>query len=238
MNAKNSVGFFGKLPAHGDFVYRELPNNFISVWDEWLQNFVGSTKEQIGETWLDTYLTSPIWRFAFSAGVVDQNVWAGIMLPSVDRVGRYFPFTVATVLPGHQNPFHLIDQCEWYENIEDAALKALNGEVTIEELIPLLNSTTFKSSLVYHPSPINGNGNATLIKMDLEEQKTHSVMGYLLNAAVKDSLASVSVWNTRGSELVEPCVFYARGLPPMRGVAAMLDGQWDDVNWHQPYTTS
>ena len=113
MNAKNSVGFFGKLPSHGDFVYRELPNNFISVWDEWLQNFIGSTKEQIGEAWLDTYFTSPIWRFAFSAGVIDQNAWAGIMLPSVDRVGRYFPFTTHTDQLHEKDFDSLVTQWQW-----------------------------------------------------------------------------------------------------------------------------
>ena len=96
---KNLTGLFGKLPAHGDFIYRDLPPSFINVWDEWLQGYVGSVKEQLGDAWLDVYLTSPIWRFAFGEGVIDENVWAGIMLPSVDRVGRYFPFSIATKLP-------------------------------------------------------------------------------------------------------------------------------------------
>jgi type VI secretion system protein ImpM len=67
----NSVGLFGKLPAHGDFIYRNLPSNFINAWDAWLQGFVGSSQEQIGESWLDVYLTSPIWRFVLSDGVID-----------------------------------------------------------------------------------------------------------------------------------------------------------------------
>jgi type VI secretion system protein ImpM len=40
----------------------------------------------------------------FSAGIIDEHVWAGIMLPSVDKVGRYFPFSVSTMLPEYTNP--------------------------------------------------------------------------------------------------------------------------------------
>ena len=75
------TGVFGKLPAHGDFIYRDLPTQFVNVLDSWLQGFVGGSREQLGEQWLDIYLTSPIWRFAFSEGVVDEHGWAGLFLP-------------------------------------------------------------------------------------------------------------------------------------------------------------
>jgi len=52
--------------------------------------YVASSKEQMGDEWLDTYLTSPIWRFVLSSGVIDTQHWAGIMLPSVDQVGLSF----------------------------------------------------------------------------------------------------------------------------------------------------
>jgi len=91
MTTEMQTGLYGKLPAYGDFIFRNLNSSFITPWDEWLQHFISGTQEQIGEGWLDIYLTSPIWRFVLSPGVIDNKMWAGLMMPSVDRVGRYFP---------------------------------------------------------------------------------------------------------------------------------------------------
>ena len=75
---QNKTGLFGKLPAHGDFIYRDLPARFINVWDQWLQGYIGTSREKLGDQWLDVYMTSPIWRFALSEGAVDENAWAGM----------------------------------------------------------------------------------------------------------------------------------------------------------------
>lgn len=235
MNQIKPVGLFGKLPAHGDFIYRDLPTNFINAWDSWLQGFVGSSQEQIGEAWLDIYLTSPIWRFAFSEGVIDQYNWAGILLPSVDRVGRYFPFSIATRLPATSNAMEIINNSQWFGPMEAAALKALDGQLHIDDLVEEINCHQVNLSLIYTPSPPQGNKTGTVIKMDFEEQSPHSIFPHLLDSSLKESLSSYSVWSTQGSQRVEPCLFYSRGLPQMRGVAAMMDGQWEQWGWHQPY---
>lgn len=241
MNIKNSVGLFGKLPAHGDFIYRNLPSSFINAWDTWLQGCVACSQEQLGEGWLDIYLTSPIWRFAFSDGVIDEHVWAGIVLPSVDRVGRYFPFSIVTHLPASANPMELIAQTQWFDVIEELALKALDGQLPIDELLEEINLhpcdqteiyTTGATSLNTIAPQVNKLG--TVIKMDFSEQSPRSTYSHLLNAQLKESLSSYSVWSTHGSQCVEPCLFYSRGFPPMQGVAAMLDGQWDQWGWSQP----
>ena len=31
-----AAGLFGKLPARGDFVRRNLPASFVAAWDSWL----------------------------------------------------------------------------------------------------------------------------------------------------------------------------------------------------------
>jgi len=60
-----------------------------------------------GEDWLDSYLTAPIWRFLLSSGVCGQMPMLGVMMPSVDRVGRYFPLTVVVELPASVPPMAL-----------------------------------------------------------------------------------------------------------------------------------
>src|SRR5215467_11283482 len=94
-----SVGFFGKLPSHGDFIERRVGAPFRDVWDEWLQRCIATSRQTLGSEWLDCYLTSPMWRFFLSDGIAGATSYAGILLPSVDRVGRYFPLTVVVELP-------------------------------------------------------------------------------------------------------------------------------------------
>src|SRR4051812_38574466 len=84
------VGFFGKLPSHGDFIRRGVSENFVNVWDSWLQECMVESRRALDARWLNVYLTSPIWRFVLCDGVIGAASYAGILLPSVDKVGRYF----------------------------------------------------------------------------------------------------------------------------------------------------
>ena len=92
-------GAFGKMPALGDFFRLNLPRDFVDAWDGWLQEELAGSRASLGEHWLDCYLVGPLWRFALGPGLCETRAYAGVMMPSVDRVGRYFPLTVATPLP-------------------------------------------------------------------------------------------------------------------------------------------
>lgn len=94
-----AAGWYGKLPQMGDFSRRRLPPEFVDRWDAWLQDAITHSKAELGGEWLDSYLTAHIWHFFLMPGVLGPQAWTGIWMPSVDRVGRYFPFTVATELP-------------------------------------------------------------------------------------------------------------------------------------------
>ncbi len=232
----NLTGLFGKLPAHGDFIYRDLPSAFINVWDEWLQGYVGSAREQLGEQWLELYLISPVWRFAFAEGVVDNNAWAGIMLPSVDRVGRYFPFSVATKLPANTNPTEFIcTRPNWYQAMQDAALSALDGQLAIDDLVEELNDSFPMKNMSYTRGPTIESPSKMLVQTSGAEQSPATVLPFMLDACLKSSLQSYSVWSTAGSERISPCVFVSKGLPALGGVAAMLDGRWEDWQWQLPF---
>lgn len=120
-------GFFGKVPSLGDFVSRRLAPEFLSPWDAWLQAGLQCSRERLGEQWLEVYLCSPIWHFALAAGVCGEQGWAGVMIPSVDRVGRYFPLTVvATVGEG------LLLDATWHGEVERLALSALDEALSQE----------------------------------------------------------------------------------------------------------
>src|SRR5260370_19714540 len=96
-HADDGPGFFGKLPSHGDFVSRRLPPAIIAVWEAWLDAGLERSRELLGQGWLEGYLSIPIWRFAVSAGCCGDPSVAGVLMPSLDRVGRYYPLPILAV---------------------------------------------------------------------------------------------------------------------------------------------
>ena len=233
---QETIGLFGKLPAHGDFIQRNLPAGFINVWDEWLQHFVAGTKEQLADNWLDVYLTSPLWRFVLSEGVVDENSWAGIMIPSVDRVGRYYPFSIVKKLSQTVNPFEFIQQqSSWYKEIEDLALSALDGEVLLDDLVEALAVMEVTHVSDYSRSGFNVESDGIQFDMEFEEQSSSSVYPLLLDATMTKMFQSYSVWHTTGSNYVKPCLFTSQGMPSVQKMPSMLNGDWQGCNWNQPY---
>jgi len=236
MSSTIEPGVYGKLPAHGDFIQRNLPPAFVREWDVWLQHFVSGAKEKIGADWLDVYLTSPIWRFAFSPGVVDAGRWAGILMPSVDQVGRYFPFTIAVRLPDKQNPLEFMSfYTAWYATIEELGLRALDGELALDDLVQELAGVKLSPESVYTAKDALTESAAMQVDMEFEEQSAASAYPCMLDAVFVKLLSSYSIWSTTGSERVSPCVFNAQGLPAVSKLPAMLDGQWRQWGWTQPY---
>ncbi len=234
MNIHSTIGIFGKLPAHGDFIHRNLPSKVINEWDEWLQTFIGSSQERMGESWLDMYLTSPIWRFCLSAGVFDDNQWAGIVLPSVDRVGRYFPFSVLAKLPENTSPCEFMaNQQAWFEAVETLALSALDGQLQVDPMVESLNEIEAVKGKYQRLGPANINA-GLVIDMDFDEPSVAGTMAHHLDAFVAATFKSYGIWSTTGSEQVEPCSFIANGMPPVAGASAMLDGLWEHWEWSIP----
>ena len=139
-------GWYGKIPALGDFASRRLPTRFISQWDTWLQHGIATSRAQLAERWLDLYLTSPIWRFALLPGVCGEHTWAGVLMPSVDKVGRHFPLTLAVALAPPVSIASVFAAHDWYAAIERVALAALRLDGSLDDL---------EQDLALHPFPLN-----------------------------------------------------------------------------------
>ena len=99
MSGDVTAGFYGKLPARGDFVRAGLPRDFTDPWDDWLQSVIAGSQSLMGEDWLPAFLEAPVWRFTLPRGMCGTQAVLGLMLPSVDRTGRYFPLTFAALSP-------------------------------------------------------------------------------------------------------------------------------------------
>ncbi len=85
--------WFGKLPGMGDFARRRLHDDFLEPWDQWLQNGLMHLRN-LHQDWVAHYLRAPLWYFVLGEHVIDAKPWVGVMMPSVDSVGRYFPLTL------------------------------------------------------------------------------------------------------------------------------------------------
>ena len=128
-------GWYGKIPSLGDFANRRLSVEFVKAWDAWLQDVIPASRETLAEAWFDAYLTMPIWRFVLLPGLVTQSAWAGVLMPSVDRVGRHFPLTLAVELPTYAAAAHAaFEGAAWFAGLEDAALGVLDPTRGADEL--------------------------------------------------------------------------------------------------------
>lgn len=147
------LGFYGKIPAQGDFVGRNLPSAFVQVWDEWLQARMHHLKNDLGDEWLEHYLVCPIWRFYLPSGVINDQQWTGIWVPSVDKVGRYFPLTFAAPIRSSVNICEVFGSRNnhWYEKLEEIALKTLTEFLTAEEIECILAAEMSVLDSFYSP---------------------------------------------------------------------------------------
>ncbi len=141
------IGWYGKIPSLGDFISRRLPVSFIDAWDTWLQEAMTTSREQLGEYWLDLYLTSPIWRFILMPDTCgNAKVWTGILMPSIDKVGRHFPLTIATEIEPYPGILlSILSEQEWYAALEHIALASLDFNISPDDL---------DQNLACHPLPI------------------------------------------------------------------------------------
>jgi len=129
------AGFYGKLPARGDFVRGALPRDFTDRWDAWLAPAIAGSRERMGEDWLPAFLEAPVWRFALTAGLCGSRAALGLMMPSVDRAGRYFPLTFAALYGDGTAPG---DDPAWLESCEAAGRAALEQDAGPEQLGAML----------------------------------------------------------------------------------------------------
>ena len=124
-----NIGYLGKVPSLGDFVQDSVSKEFSEHWEQWLQAAIAVSKEQLGEVWQDNYLIGPVWHFALSPNIVGDKGVMGTLLPSMDAVGRYYPFTVASTL--EFAPIDVLNSGVFSLEYEDTVLKVLDSSVDL-----------------------------------------------------------------------------------------------------------
>lgn len=127
-------GFDGKLPSRGDFVGRGLPRGFTMPWQEWVEAALAASRAALADGWVAAWLEAPIWGFALPGGACGPDAALGLLLPSVDRAGRYYPLTVAAVFPGQTAAPDPEAAAVWLDHVTAVALDAIAHDIAPDAL--------------------------------------------------------------------------------------------------------
>ena len=222
--------WYGKLACLGDFATRRLPQDTARLLDGWLAQGVDASRAQLGEGWLKVYLTSPLWRFAWAPGVLDAAWWFGLMMPSVDNVGRYFPLVVLqsrAEAPAGSDALNRLEQ--WYTAVARAALRTLQPSSSLEQ---------FEAELaqigVDAPLPA-GAAAAPWAAAQWPERTRHEIEPGTSLAACFEQLAVVeslrrfrgcSLWWSLRPGAADSSLSMAVGLPARESFVLMIEGVW------------
>jgi len=230
MTASIITGYYGKLPARGDFIQKNLAPEFIQAWDSWLQNVIEISRNNLHEQWLNYYLVSPIWRFYFT--LQENDIYTGIVLPSVDKVGRYFPLTVAANIKHYPAVSSFIMQnSPWYDAVENLALQALQENISFEDFNSQVDALLRYINIDQPQSEYPSN---TGFRVPLTNSASLDVaLSLLSNQSPSELDPSRSYWWSVGSEQVAGNLISCRGLPDDNIYTAMLDGRWELCHMQQ-----
>lgn len=133
------IGFFGKVPTHGDFVATGLGNQLQGIIDEWIRSGIHACEMEFGQAWEEMFAALPPWRFVMARSVWSSAPVAGVLLPSRDRVGRSFPLVIAARLGSYYGkPVRLCKDETWFIAAEALAETSTKRDFDINALIASL----------------------------------------------------------------------------------------------------
>lgn len=140
MPKNSALGWYGKLPATGDFLQRRLPEAIVNSWSNWFQLGLTHWHHQRTEN-SQLFSHAPVWNFALPATLGVQRVQIGCLVPSRDRVGRAFPLMALQSVPvSHWHPAQLAVSGDWFESLGKALHLAVTSSFTPDELASTLLS--------------------------------------------------------------------------------------------------
>jgi type VI secretion system protein ImpM len=215
------VGYFGKMPKAGDFVSRNIDSAVREGFDRWLQESMSESKVQMKEAWLSAFLTSPIWRFLLIDQLAPSKTILGVMIPSVDKVGRYFPLAILIELAELKLDKAAMSVCdEVLQEFEDLLLTALSEDIDQDyfDYQIGLAARRYSDRLLDRPDDTkDGLNPAQDLTKQLEEIQN----------------TSGSVWWTEGSDSREADLLLYRSMPQAAVFASFLrdPNHFRDLEW-------
>ena len=233
----NQLGYYGKTPHRGDFVRFNLPQAFLKVWDDWLQQ-VMILGESHCQDWATLYTRAPSWRFVLSGGIAGNTPWIGVLRASQDKVGRRFPFCLAMSLSEDALPCASLNlTAPWFDDADKLLDRVLLGDDTFDELQgELTRLAELHARIADAPSkPVVLNnsqpGDAVTIGVTSGHALSSSnCLPTVLDTVLSQTLGEYSLWMT--SAPTELTVINA-GLPVDNAGLALFSADWDAASTAQ-----
>ncbi|HEY1411661.1 MAG TPA: type VI secretion system-associated protein TagF [Rhodopila sp.] len=201
----DAPGFFGKLPARADFLTRGLSMSFTEPWHAWLVRGLQFAAEALAAGFEPAYMAAPVWRFVIPPGACGPLPAAGILMPSVDKVGRRFPLTLAVVSASLTTPLAMVAASSWFDALEETGRDALARDPDIDVWAERLADVVPALPSVMPPDGVH---------VPLAESGVESAV--LPALAAYGAEQAVLFW-CEGSPFVQPCALVTPDLP---------DGAW------------
>jgi type VI secretion system protein ImpM len=226
---------YGKLPCFGDFVVRRLPGEFTDVWDGWLQRGMAGLRDRLGGRWLEFYRVAPVWRFLLTPGIAGNSGWAGVLTPSVDRVGRYFPLTLAAPVSASMDaPASLIGMTGWFDSIEPLARRALTVSLDFEHwdlqlrgagTAPWIAAQDCLEQTIPLPR-----SRVPLLRVFLPPGSSADLQVDLWRASLSLVSEPACLWSSYDQDEGEICLV-SQGLPGAEAFCSLIDLSWEPRGW-------
>lgn len=210
-------GSFGKMPSVGDFFRIHPPPGFVNVWDAWIQSAMVTGSELLRERWDESYMSAPIWRFTLSPGLAGEGKVMGVLMPSVDRVGRRFPLTLTARLdtggPVARDHFR---QDPLFEKMEQTALSALDDDMTRDRLEQALSALPPPAAPV--PILVRRGGDGSVA---ITQAGDNAILAELAAAGLPGPRSASSLWSCAVDGIRRLMV--CQGLPMDHEMLALFD---------------
>lgn len=217
-SAMIELGFYGKLPTYGDFIQKRLPQNFINPWHEWVQSGMLALRGHDPDGWLAFYLNCPAWCFVLGSGVCGEQPVAGVTIPSVDRVGRYFSFSMASILPEDTDPVvFAAARTQWFERLENLALSVLEKEMDQDGIETSINARAAELSWGQMSEPIFESSDENIRIVSIGSTGVNELLPALLHRLIKNAHCNehgnYGLWWHRGSSQVSAQLLSCASMP-------------------------
>jgi len=142
-------------------------------------------------------------------------------MPSVDRVGRHFPLTLAVELTTHAAAAHAVfEGAAWFGGLEEAALGVLDPTRGAEDLDAALAGSVLATPPVATPDPS---------MLALRALPSVEAFGPLVEAealrAWSESTGWLALWWTRGRMDGESLMLGCAGLPTAAEFGWLLESR-------------
>jgi type VI secretion system protein ImpM len=218
-------GLYGKLPSKRDFISIATPRQFLPVWEPWIANCLAESRVALGgAAWDKAFEEAPIWRFFLGADLFGAGL-CGVLMPSVDAIGRYFPLTlVARTELDPDLPMAEIDPCEtWFAAVETFLLSLLDAALpwgAIDTGLKTLGALNLQSP------PQNADAAAKLefASLDDADAGVRTLEDIFITGRQQDDVpvTAANYWWTLGNENYRPRAFVQGFMPDPQHFTAML----------------